>query len=167
MLHKSSDGTINDSAWHSAIRDVTLISFAIQKFSLDLHEDFFSPVDIDPDAWLYPPVATFSLAVPPIVAYPGRKLYPVAADGYRTEAADERLSRDRERLQTKIKDYEDQAQKCLTRILQTIPPSMQESIHLKDPQFRFFAANYQVYSLVTSPGSVQHCLNLRPTMLQR
>jgi len=56
MLHKSSDGTINDSPWHSSIRDVLLISFAKQTFFFDLQEEFFPPADIDPDAWLYPPV---------------------------------------------------------------------------------------------------------------
>ena len=113
-----------------------------------------SPIDcvprpnIDRNAWLYPPVAADPLAVPPIAAFAGRLKYPLGADGYPTEESDVKIQKDQETLDKARLQESSDNEKCMQRILLTLPHILQEEIQEKDPDFNQFTSNYQVFSLI-------------------
>ena len=88
FLTKTSAGVYNDGPWYTHVQEVLLVSFDKIKAAFDLNLDLAPYPDINPDAWKYPPVVADATSVPPIAAYPGRRRYPLGADGYPTEAAD-------------------------------------------------------------------------------
>ena len=128
LLAKTSAGVINDAAWWAYVRDNLLVSFAPIKAAFDAGQDLPPLEDIDPNAWMYPPIVADPLAVPPIIGYAGRLKYPVGLDTYRTEAADLALQKDRAEFKKDRLELTKLNQDCMTRLLKTIPHYLQEDI---------------------------------------
>jgi hypothetical protein len=101
LLARTSAGVYNDASWMNYIRDTILVPFPDIKVAFDIGEDLSQYPDIDPNMWIHPPVAADPIAVPPIIAYPGRRKYPIGPDGYPTEAADIAIQKDQELLDKK------------------------------------------------------------------
>ena len=125
LLQKASDGTTNDAMWMEYIQTTVLVAFAPIKSAYDNNLDLAPLPNLDPDAWTYPPIAADPLAQPPVLAYAGRRKYPLGADGYPTVEADLQLQKDNESLDKKRVDRTKLNQDCMTRILKTIPHSLQ------------------------------------------
>jgi hypothetical protein len=66
VLTRSSDGTTNAAAWQSGIQHQLLLSHSRIKAAFDAGSDIERRPDIDPNAWMYPPIAADPLALPPI-----------------------------------------------------------------------------------------------------
>ena len=125
VLTRSSDGTTNAAAWQSGIQHQLLLSHSRIKAAFDAGRDCARRPDINIDAWLYPPVIADPLANPPIAAFAGRRRYPLGADGYPTEESDTKLQKDQELLdKLRLQESADD-EKCMNRLLLTLPPALQ------------------------------------------
>ena len=142
VLTRFADGTTNGAAWQTGIQTHLLISHSRIKAEYDAGRDCVRRPDIDLNAWTHPPIAADPNAVPPIVAFAGRRKYPIGVDGYPTEEADVKIQKDQETLDKLRLTEATDNEKCMARILLTIPHDLQEEIQQKDSDFNSFTANY-------------------------
>ena len=148
VLTRNADRTTNGAAWQTSIQNHLLISHSRIKAAFDAGQDCVRRPDIDRDAWLYPPIAADPLAIPPIAAFAGRLKYPLGPDGYPTVDSDSKIQKDQETLDKHRLQESADNEKCMQRILLTLPHALQEEIQEKDSEFIVFTSNYQVFSLV-------------------